>query len=456
MDSNAEAIELTRKLETLIPLKLGSLFKNYGMNMNDILAPLKWKPLILIIGNYSSGKSTFINEVLGRDIQRTGQAPTDDSFTVLAWGDPHEDGREIPGSTVIRDESMPFQPLRHYGESLMSHFSMKLVNSSLLENIAIIDTPGMLDSVTEKDRGYDYLGVIGELAKLSDLIVLMFDPHKAGTIKETYQVIRSTLPGTAGEDRLRYVLNRIDECDNISDLLRAYGTLCWNLSQMTGRKDLPRIYLTYAPCDDSRLPQGFDVWKHERDDLKQSLNSAPMLRLHHILQQVDTYVQELKLEVEALHKFRKGFMVKLKASALTWGASALLAFLLGDTILHLATGYPDQPFIGALLSGSVGLSSLILPLIWACTLFIAGFIWIRKIKFPAYVRTVLASLDSLVKLDTPYRMDIWHRVKERVRELIKTDPYHQFRMAHWKSFVKIEQFLEKDLKKFYTELKQGQ
>jgi ribosome biogenesis GTPase A len=80
MDSNHSAAELTRKLEALVSRKLGSLFQEYGMDMNDILASLKWKPLVLIIGNYSSGKSTFINEVLGRDVQRTGQAPTDDSF----------------------------------------------------------------------------------------------------------------------------------------------------------------------------------------------------------------------------------------------------------------------------------------------------------------------------------------------------------------------------------------
>ena len=455
MDSNKAAIELTHKLENLLPQRLGGLFREYGMDMTDVLASLKWKPLVLIIGNYSSGKSTFINEVLGRDVQRTGQAPTDDSFTVLAGASPEESGKVIPGSSVIRDESLPFQPLRHFGESLTSHFSMKLVYSPVLENIAIIDTPGMLDSVTEKDRGYDYLGVIGELARLSDLIVLMFDPHKAGTIKETYQVIRSTLPGSAGEDRVRYVLNRIDECDNITDLLRAYGTLCWNLSQMTGRKDLPRIYLTYAPCDESKLPQGFEVWKNERQELKHSLGSAPRLRLDHILQQVDTSVRELRMLVEALDRFRKGFMKQLKASLRTWGVGALLVFLFGDTLMHLAFGYPDVSFLGNLLSGHVGITDLLWPVIGALAVACGGIFWIQKIKFPAYTKRVLSSLDSLVKLDTPYKMDIWQRVKPRVRELISENPFHQLRLSHSRNLVRIEKFLKSDLKKFYRELEQG-
>ena len=58
--------------------------------------------------------------------------------------------------------------------------------------------------------------------------------------------MRNTLPEKIFEDRLVYVLNRIDECSSLEDLIRVYGTLCWNLSQITGRKDIPRILLTYS------------------------------------------------------------------------------------------------------------------------------------------------------------------------------------------------------------------
>ena len=42
-------------------------------------------PMVLLLGNHSSGKSTFINYLLGTDVQKTGLAPTDDAFTVLSW-----------------------------------------------------------------------------------------------------------------------------------------------------------------------------------------------------------------------------------------------------------------------------------------------------------------------------------------------------------------------------------
>ena len=44
------------------------------------------KPVVLLLGNHSSGKSSFINYVLGRDVQTTGVAPTDDGFTVIQPG----------------------------------------------------------------------------------------------------------------------------------------------------------------------------------------------------------------------------------------------------------------------------------------------------------------------------------------------------------------------------------
>jgi len=44
------------------------------------------KPMVFVLGNHSSGKSTFINYVAGRKVQATGVAPTDDGFTIISPG----------------------------------------------------------------------------------------------------------------------------------------------------------------------------------------------------------------------------------------------------------------------------------------------------------------------------------------------------------------------------------
>jgi predicted GTPase len=157
MKDEKAAKALIKKLDKLLRSRMTPIYKRYGVSMQDVLTPLMWKPLVLVIGNYSSGKSTFINELLDMPVQRTGQAPTDDCFTILTSPDEGEAEEEIPGGTIVNDERLPFAPLMPFGERLFSHLRMKKVKSPILENFAIIDTPGMLDSVTEKDRGYDYL-----------------------------------------------------------------------------------------------------------------------------------------------------------------------------------------------------------------------------------------------------------------------------------------------------------
>ncbi|MCF8027407.1 MAG: dynamin family protein, partial [Desulfobacteraceae bacterium] len=232
-----EMVEMVR--DGLSPVAL-----KYGYSDVALESTIKWRPLVLVVGNYSSGKSTLINEFLGGDVQAVGQAPTDDSFTIITYDDAvAEQGtvrvtEERDGKYLLNDPDYPFEILKKHGQRFASHFRLKKVNSPFLRNLAIIDTPGMLDSITERDRGYNYQDVIGDLAQLADLVLVLFDPHKAGTVREAHTSLRETISARTFEDRVLFVLNRIDECSSLSDLLQVYGTLCWNLSQITGRKDI--------------------------------------------------------------------------------------------------------------------------------------------------------------------------------------------------------------------------
>lgn len=456
--SQSAAVNLKNELEELLRRRMGEQFRRYGLDLEKLLTPFKWKSLVLVIGNYSSGKSTFINEFLGREVQRMGQSPTDDSFTILSsLAEPDGQEREIPGSTMVNDDSLPFAPLRQFGNTLIAHLRLKEIDTPLLKELAIIDTPGMLDSVTEKDRGYEYLGVVGELARLADLIILMFDPHKAGTIKETYQAIRSTLPAATGPDRTLFVLNRIDECDSVKDLVRAYGTLCWNLSQMTGRKDMPRIFLTFAPTEEEHAEetlQNRDLWTNEREELKKAINSAPRLRLDHILQDVDRAVRELRLQVAALARYREGFYARLKGVIRTGLLAAVLAFFFGDLILKLLTGYPNKVFVEALLAGNLQASRWVWPIGLAMAAFILSYLYVQYLLFPRYVRHTLKKLDDLADLETDYERDLWQRVRERVHAFIATQGRRHLWVRHSKHLRQIDTFLNKDLRRIYQRLQQ--
>jgi GTPase SAR1 family protein len=442
--------ELQKQLQTKVKKKLEPLFGRYKMDFGGINAALKWKPIVLIIGNYSSGKSTLINELVGQHIQRTGQAPTDDSFTIIT-SDPGMDNVETPGSTLVNDEKMPFQHFRGFGEKLISHICMKQVVSPMLENMAIIDSPGMIDATSENDRGYDYLKVLGEFAKIADLIVLMFDSHKAGTIKESYNVIRNTLPEKSGEHRIVFVMSRIDECDHLSDFTRSYGTLCWNMSQMTGRKDIPHIYLTYAPSvvDPSTVAEG---WPQERDELIEKIKRAPGFRINHILEDIDRQVNEVQIVAEAVSEFiRRSNKVFWKYSKSTITV-AILLFLFGDVLLNALFSFPENTLITSIRNSTFSFANLIIPGLLAAGALVIGFLSFSKIAFKQQRRKAMINGEGLVQLSNDYRKNLWRKMETKTKENLQGLKVSDLWGGYGRSLSKIQNFLNNDLKRYYEKI----
>ena len=121
--------ELLQKLEKLLKGRIQPLFARYGQNIENLLAPLRWKPLVLIIGNYSSGKSTLINELLEREVQRVGQSPTDDSFTIISSPEQPGEEKRIPGGSVVGEtDDEGGRPIRneYFTEDVMATIYHKL------------------------------------------------------------------------------------------------------------------------------------------------------------------------------------------------------------------------------------------------------------------------------------------------------------------------------------------
>ncbi len=447
-----EEKELQNLLKDRVYQHLHPLFQKYNRDFSDLGSILKWKPMVLLIGNYSSGKSTLVNELAGTDIQRTGQAPTDDAFTIITSDGEDSQGQEIPGSTLVNDETLPFGQLKDHGEQFISHFRMKKVANPDLQNMAIIDSPGMLDSVTEKDRGYDYMAVISQLAKLADLVVLMFDPLKAGTIKETYTAIRDTLPESAGEDRIVFAMSRIDECDSMTDLVRSYGTLCWNLSQMTGRKDIPHIHLTYAP-ESNKSSMDLSPWAGERDELKDKILNAPKFRVYHILQSIDRQVNELDLTSQAMESFSK------KARAIGLNAfkmatiTSILAFFFTGLLAQLLWGTPKQSFLEALLAGNVTPGHFTFPIAGITITILISWLWLSKISFPRLLKQYRQKPEELVRLPNQYQRHLWDKVVPSVRNLLNQTHLVIIFSSHSRNRQKIKDFLGKDLKEFYDKIR---
>eukprot|EP00518_Triparma_eleuthera_P009756 CAMPEP_0182469386 /NCGR_PEP_ID=MMETSP1319-20130603/17006_1 /TAXON_ID=172717 /ORGANISM="Bolidomonas pacifica, Strain RCC208" /LENGTH=378 /DNA_ID=CAMNT_0024669689 /DNA_START=1 /DNA_END=1134 /DNA_ORIENTATION=+ len=244
-------------------------------------------PFVLLVGNHSSGKSSFINHVLGRPVQTAGVAPTDDSFTVIAPGPSDVD---TDGPALVGDPTLGFDGLRHFGPSLIHHTRLKVRADTNCQSFMLVDSPGMIDSPHAReggggrvmDRGYDFEGVVKWFAERADVILLFFDPDKPGTTGETLSTLVNSLAGL--DHKLHIILNKADQFSRIHDFARAYGSLCWNLSKVIGRKDLPVIWTMCLPRGEHKgtvgaMETGMEDLHRAREEVISEVMKAPARRV---------------------------------------------------------------------------------------------------------------------------------------------------------------------------------
>eukprot|EP00607_Mallomonas_marina_P010363 CAMPEP_0182421364 /NCGR_PEP_ID=MMETSP1167-20130531/6726_1 /TAXON_ID=2988 /ORGANISM="Mallomonas Sp, Strain CCMP3275" /LENGTH=333 /DNA_ID=CAMNT_0024598423 /DNA_START=619 /DNA_END=1620 /DNA_ORIENTATION=- len=170
------------------------------------------------------------------------------------------------------------------------------------------------------DRGYDFEGVVKWYANRADVVLLFFDPDKPGTTGETLSILTNSLVGM--EHKLHIILNKSDQFRKIHDFARAYGSLCWNLSKVIQRKDLPRIYTMCLPPDyrtkaakdrlevssdsdrdsgeSDSLGQGLMDLQTSREDVVKEVRNAPKRRIDNEITRLSDSLQLLQMHCKIL------------------------------------------------------------------------------------------------------------------------------------------------------------
>ena len=160
----------------ILPLELSSKYGHFHsppLSPSDFDAP----PMVMLLGQYSVGKTSFIKYLLGKDFPgiRIGPEPTTDRFTAILWG---QTEKVIPGAALCSQAHRPFGGLNPFGNNFLSRMEGSEVDASILFNITLVDTPGILSGEKQKSRNYDYEAVMKWFAERADLIIIMFDAHK--------------------------------------------------------------------------------------------------------------------------------------------------------------------------------------------------------------------------------------------------------------------------------------
>ncbi|WP_144055605.1 dynamin family protein [Octadecabacter antarcticus] len=414
---------------------LDPLAKQFMFRRPPTIGELRRPPQVLMLGNHSSGKSTFVNHLLGMEVQKTGVAPTDDNFTIITYG-PHETDRD--GPSVVSNPDLPYEGLRHFGDQLVSHIRLKLQPADLLRTVTLIDSPGMIDEAKEENgRGFDFPGVVRWFADRADLVMIFFDPDKPGTTGETLQVFKESLNGI--DHKLLIVLNKMDQCQNLHDFARAYGALCWNLGKVIPRKDLPMIYNTFVPLEGkpkSELPlEDFDK---ARNDLINELRRAPTRRMDNQITQMQAFAERLRLHVfvidEAARRYRRSRERSYATLVLLFAALGVGAFVTGFIL-----AIPALAVVAAAAAALLELVSL--PR--------------KKKRLINQFDEIFEGLhdrELLVRDRAEDLRAMWEEVHPRAREVAEKRGLQSFEKMNWLDREVLNELIEQDIPRLRSEL----
>lgn len=231
------------------------------------------KPMILLVGQYSTGKTTFIKHLLEKDFPgiRIGPEPTTDRFIAVMSAEDGQDGI-VPGNALVVDPKKQFRPLAKFGNAFLNRFQVSQVSSPVLESITIIDTPGILSGEKQRvDRGYDFTGVLEWFAERVDRIILLFDAHKLDISDE----FRRSIEALRGhDDKIRIVLNKADMIEH-QQLMRVYGALMWSLGKVLQTPEVARVYIGSFWDQPLRYDSNRKLFEAEEQDLFNDIQSLP-------------------------------------------------------------------------------------------------------------------------------------------------------------------------------------
>ncbi len=333
--------------------ELDKIAYNIGLLGRDetYTSHISWWPMISILGTFSSGKSTFVNEYIGTAIQQTGNQAIDDKFTVMCYGN-NEEVATLPGLALDADPRFPFYNISEEinkvdpgeGNRVNIYLQLKTLNSSKLKGKILIDSPGF-DADSQRDA---ILRITSHIVEMSDLVLIFFDARhpEPGAMRDTLEHLVSTTIAHKDANKVLYILNQIDTTgkeDNLEDVIGSWQRALAQEGLVSG--NFYGIYNENAavPIADESLSRRLKA-KRDTDHARiiDRMDKVGIERAYRIIKALEDFAKEIKEEKipllqKALHGLsRKVFWTNLcVAGMLLVGLSALqLQFDLFNTFFN--------------------------------------------------------------------------------------------------------------------------
>ncbi|XP_062263253.1 uncharacterized protein si:ch211-11k18.4 [Platichthys flesus] len=204
-----------------------------------LLAPRK-KITVMLMGNHSAGKSSFINWYVEEHIQRTGVAIETQGFSFITSGRKRE---SLTGNATLHLYPH-FKPLQEF-KGVSEYLSTEICTSrqKRFSLVTFVDSPGLVDG--DMKYPFDVDDVLLWLGDLCDLILVFFDPMGQALCKRTLNIVECL--NEKHGDRLHFYLSKADEAGGESDRQRVMMQIVQELCKRPGLNkcgfDMPTIYI---------------------------------------------------------------------------------------------------------------------------------------------------------------------------------------------------------------------
>lgn len=257
-------------MQSILPLEKEFLFNTFHstqLNVGDFDA----KPVVLLIGQYSTGKTSFIRYLVGRDFPgiRIGPEPTTDRFVAISHGGAD---RTIPGNAAASQKDRPWTGLQNFGVDFLNRFEVAEMSEPVLQEMTFVDTPGILSGEKQRvQRGYDFVKVCRWFAERADKIILLFDAHKLDISDEFKRTIETISPFSS---KISVILNKSDMVGQ-QELIRVYGALMWSIGKIVNTPEVMRVYVGSFWENAKKEHEMIDLFTKEQSDLLDDLRRLP-------------------------------------------------------------------------------------------------------------------------------------------------------------------------------------
>ncbi|XP_041643429.1 uncharacterized protein si:dkey-98f17.5 [Cheilinus undulatus] len=204
------------------------------------LLPPRKKIIVMIMGNHSAGKSSFINWYVEEHIQKTGVAIETQGFTFITSGRKRE---SLTGNATLHLYPH-FRPLLEF-KGVTDYLSAEISTSKQkkFSLVTFVDTPGLVDG--DMVYPFNVNSAITWLGEQSDLIFVFFDPMGQALCKRTLNIVEK-LSETCG-DKLLFYLSKADEAGKETDRQRVMMQIVQELCRRPGLNkcgfEMPTIYI---------------------------------------------------------------------------------------------------------------------------------------------------------------------------------------------------------------------